>query len=375
MKIKRLLIKIAKNKRLTRIRSFIQEHFPVVYYWTQNAIYSKFKGKYLDIPISKSVMLRVWTDSCDDSRGIGRVTRLMVEKLKKIAYEKKVIGRSINLYPSIFFCPDNIEKDSVLILHDVIPLIYPDGFAKSLVLRWRRDYIKLIHKFDLILTMSETAKNDIQRETKVPPDMIKVIQWPITPIVANGDRDAINIDLNYEYILFVGSTDPHKNLQVIFQALEKSSSMSSLRFVLIGDSSQIKNKIPQSIQDRVLMLGVVSDEYLSYAYDHALCVVYPSLYEGFGLPPFEAALKKKPVIVSKIKIFQEFWTSKEVYFADPTNYSSWVEAINKVRDNPTDKIDAAYEKALERTKIDLAEEIRNVVDEFAVDKIRKERKE
>lgn len=353
----------------------MQKYFPGMYYWVQNAIYSKVKGKYLDIPLSEIVMLRVWTDSCEDSRGIGRVTRLMVDKLKKIAYGEKVTGKKINLYPSIFFCPDSIERNSILILHDVIPLMYPDEFARSLVLRWRRDYIKKIQKFDLILTMSETAKIDIQRETKVPLDMIKVIQWPVTPILGNGNHGAVNADLNFEYILFVGSTDSHKNLQVIFQALEKSSSLSSLHFVLIGDSSQIRNKIPRGIHDRVLMPGVVSDEYLSYAYDHALCVVYPSLYEGFGLPPFEAALKKKPVIVSKIKIFQEFWTNKEVYFADPTNYNSWVEAINRIRNNPTDKVDAAYEKALERTKIDLASEIRNVIDEFAVNQIRRERNE
>ena len=119
-----------------------------------------------------------------------------------------------------------------------------------------------------------------------------------------------NIEKN-NYVLAVSSLNPSKNFKLI---LETAKEMPDTNFVIAGgtNSSVFKSKgFP--VTDNVKFIGYVTDEELVALYKYASCFVYPSLYEGFGIPPLEAMAFNCPVIVSDIEVFREIYDDNIIY--------------------------------------------------------------
>ena len=208
---------------------------------------------------------------------------------------------------------------------------------------------KAVKKSDQILTVSEFSRREIIKYTKVDKEKIAVI-----PIGVDSDHFSLSDDpdqldfiqkkyqLPKNYFLFVGNVKPHKNLKGILQAFEKllSEKKIDFSFIIVGKKEGFINgesilsllEASPLLRNRVRLLGMVPNEDLPFIYQLAACFVFPSFYEGFGLPPLEAMSMGCPVIASQITPVEEV-CKDAVYWVDPYNYHSIAEGLYSVLTN------------------------------------------
>ena len=332
---------------LSGAKTLLKRKFPKLYR-KLHYFYFVSRAGYQDFHLQNKT-IRFWLATCRDRRGIGRVSRDILQYLEK----KQIKGNDnadvvINFFPSVFFCPKNLPKNSIILVHDVMPLACPDAFSKEVVDLWRSDYIGIIKQARKIITISNSSASDIVRYSGVSRSNVEVVPLGIGSInrTINCKSECSRFkEIFSNYIVFLGSTDKHKNLAVIFSAL-MDKSLSDINLVIIGDSSNIKDEIPLSIKSRVYLLGRLADEDVVGILKHALALVFPSLHEGMGLPPFEAAYLRCQLILSNAPAMNEYWRGGECYFVDPLCVEGWVDAINKSRVQNVQMIDKAYDKAV-----------------------------
>jgi glycosyltransferase involved in cell wall biosynthesis len=208
-------------------------------------------------------------------------------------------------------CPE------VLTIHDLSLLLHSNTHEARAVRRARLLMPVMARKARLIITPSELVKNEVCEHLRIRPE--KVFAIPLAP--RNGfkpmpasetlaTRERLGIE--DQFLMFVGTIEPRKNLSTLLQALEEVMQTTELRpqLVLAGNvgwkSDEILLQLRQApIRDRVRRLGFVSDEDLRALYSCCSAFIYPSLYEGFGLPPLEAMACGAPVIASRVPSIKE----------------------------------------------------------------------
>lgn len=165
-----------------------------------------------------------------------------------------------------------------------------------------------------------------------------------------GSRDFI---LGNKYILANGSGQKRKNVQFIIQNANKIFRDFGLKTVLFGKDSngdgysEIFDCIKtNACEENIVHLGAVSNEQLKYLYQHCACFVFPSLDEGFGLPPVEALLQGSRIAVSNIPIFKEILAPSSYYF--DFNYESFSNTLHFVLTEPKEKFEETKTKILNK---------------------------
>jgi glycosyltransferase involved in cell wall biosynthesis len=201
----------------------------------------------------------------------------------------------------------------VVTIHDLIPYIMPETVGNGYLERFLKDMPRIIALSKGIITVSEYSKKDIIRFfPKYDPNKIFV-----TPLAANQSFKPLppNVYKNYlknnynitePYILYIGGFSPRKNVMGLINAFEKIINKLDRQYkLLIGgalkdDGLLLKEYvISKKLTQFVIFTGYLNDTALPYFYNGCDLFVYPSFYEGFGLPPLEAMSCKKPVIASK----------------------------------------------------------------------------
>lgn len=217
---------------------------------------------------------------------------------------------SVDVFHSFnWYLPPQKTGKIVATVFDVTPILFPK-FHQDRTVQLERIRLKRIAKFsDLVITISENSKKDFLR--LYPEKWVEVVYPAIsTNFVKKIDKLKSNqiikkFDLRPDFLLSVGTLEPRKNLSALIEAYIKSHLRSQL--VLVGGrgwkSEQIYALAKRSSQ--VKMLGFIDEEDLSVLYKQALCLVYPSFYEGFGLPVLEALSCGTPVITSDISSLRE----------------------------------------------------------------------
>ena len=149
----------------------------------------------------------------------------------------------------------------------------------------------------------------------------------------------------FPYLLYVGNHKPHKNLSRLIQAYARSSERDSLRLVITGRQEAELSALArrEGVGERVVFIGQVPDRDLPRLYRGAVAFVFPSLYEGFGLPPLEAMACGTPVVSSAATSLAEVVGDAAV-LVDPLEIESIAEGIDRVVD------DTALREALVRTR-------------------------
>ncbi len=201
-------------------------------------------------------------------------------------------------------------KSKVIItIHDVLPLSIPNYFKSS---KDKEEYIKRMQKSisrsDLIFTISKYSKKEIIENFSVNVD-IEVIYLAST--VENKYLDAYPYP-GFSYFLYVGGYDPRKGLETllkVFIRLHKEKNLKS-KLVLTGSknyySPSFKSLVDEGVELGVVVeKGYVTEEELSYLYSNAMALIYPSKYEGFGLPPLEAMSLGCPVVTTRFTSIPE----------------------------------------------------------------------
>jgi glycosyltransferase involved in cell wall biosynthesis len=147
---------------------------------------------------------------------------------------------------------------------------------------------RAVRRADLVLTLSESARADIERVLGVPGAKIRITYLGAPPLdPATSSKDP--------YFLFVGGTEKRKNLGVVLDAL---SSLDGFKLRVVGANTASPVHDARTEQMGVDWLGHVSEQELAELYRHATALVFPSRYEGFGLPVLEAMARRTPVIAS-----------------------------------------------------------------------------
>ena len=362
------------------MKNLVKQKLPFVYicaWFLYFTIIQRFFFPFFSIRVRlKKLNLRYWTYSTKTGRGIGKVsTEDLVFLLSQRRNAKlKSPGKNINFFPSIVFAPYFLPRNSVVIIHDVIPLIYPIKYSRATQLLWRFYYKRIAVNASLIFTISETSKNDIVLHLGIPKEKIKVIPCFIENNVADIAMGNLGKDWNFKnkkYITFVGKVEENKNLDIIFQAI-RNDSLLDINLVIIGNNLKLESDLPNDLSERVHVLTNIGDSEKNFILSKSLALVYPSFYEGFGLPPFEAALVKCPIICSKIKVLEELWNADEVYFASPLDVNDWIRAIQLLttqKDLADTKVQKAFIKAKEygsyKKRFQLLQEIEKFIENDA----------
>lgn len=222
-----------------------------------------------------------------------------------IGWELSVLPlRARQLDIDVLFCPNangplhNCSTSTVLCIHDVAP---ERGWSSKLQTAYRRLALPpAVKNADAIITVSEFSKREIVDVFDIDPKKIYVVYNGIKEVYLS-DRSGDEVDLPDNYILYVGAMNPRKNIKRVLSAydiLQKRSDINH-KLILIGpDNKTVFQNVNLSTAEDVVFPGFMTDEELKYVYSNADVFVYPSLYEGFGLPPLEALACGTPVVAS-----------------------------------------------------------------------------
>jgi len=263
----------------------------------------------------------------EDQRGIGRVTKEQINYLEKNCkiYSKQFFSKEIYFYSSIHWCPSKLRNNTVIMIHDVTPMVLSELFPEE-NRTWNEKFKPIAQQASKIITISNNSKNDINKFLDIPLDKIIVVNNGVTslPITTYSKEQ-----LPKNYFVYLGAYDKHKNLDIVFKALTQKR-CSDFHLVLIGNNFQSKEKVKQmKLEERVHFLGMLSDAEVGFVIQRAIALLFPSLYEGFGLPPMEAGLLKTPSICSNRPTMTEFLEDC-VLFADAFDENEWVEQMLKM---------------------------------------------
>jgi len=196
------------------------------------------------------------------------------------------------------------------------------------------------------LTVSEASKRDILRFFGVPPEKIVVVYNAIDdhfweePAADDVARVRERYQLDHKFVLYVGNIKPHKNLVRIIEAFDqvRGTIGEELKLLIIGDEI---SKLPalrlavhrHKLHKHVRFLGYLPDRTLAILYRLASVFVFPSLYEGFGLPPLEAMASGTPVVTSNVSSMPEV-AGDAALLVDPYDVGAIACAIGRVLTDP-----------------------------------------
>lgn len=218
-----------------------------------------------------------------------------------------------------YVLPPLVGCRSVVTIHDCIHLMFPQYLPNRLALAYARTSIGLAaRRATRVLTVSESSKRDILRFVRTAPEKIDVIYNAYDERFGEEPReeDVVRVrerfQLHDEFVLYAGNVKPHKNLERLIQAfhLVRSRGLEHLKLVLIGDEiskyAALRRAVHQHrLHKYVRFLGYLPEETLAVMYRLASVFVFPSLYEGFGLPPLEAMASGTPVVTSNLSSLPE----------------------------------------------------------------------
>ncbi|MGA9642482.1 MAG: glycosyltransferase family 1 protein [Terriglobales bacterium] len=227
--------------------------------------------------------------------------------------------------PHLFWMPLGLDCRYVLTVHDLLEHMYGSRNLSSL----RRSVHFYLTRRALrgaarVMAVSEFTKGEIEKLLGIADERIEVVYNAIDERFLHGHASAGDLELiaqryqvNYPFLLYAGAIRPHKNVVRIIEAfsalkseLAKERRFADLRLIIIGDDLSGHPRLRRAVvsggvQNDVRFLGFVPIEVLRIFYDAAKVFVFPSLYEGFGLPPLEAMAHGTPVVTSNTSSLPE----------------------------------------------------------------------
>jgi glycosyltransferase involved in cell wall biosynthesis len=234
---------------------------------------------------------------------------------------------------------------AIVTIHDVIPLACPGTSTLLDTLIYRHWLPHALQKADAVITDSNCSKADIQRYYPIPSSDISVIPCGISSLFHPLPADEVQaflqrrFDLSRPYILFVGALAVRKNISRLLDAFASlHREYPRIALVLAGPRSGVRFDLEAharhlGVFDHVVITGPCSDEELCVLYNGAELLCFPSLYEGFGLPPLEAMACGTPVVCSRAGSLPEV-VGDAVVFCDPYQPNTIATAMRTILEDP-----------------------------------------
>ena len=251
--------------------------------------------------------------------------------------------------PNLFSVPRSLACPYVMTVHDMLEHM---SRAREQTGFWRSLHFQLTKRAlsgaARIFAVSNFTKDEMVKLFEIPSERIEVIYNAIDERFLHGhastaDRELIakRYQVTYPFILYAGRISPHKNVARMIEAfsalkmeLERDQAYSDLKLIIIGDdlsgNPDLRRTVVRSgVQNDVRFLGFVPIEVLRIFYDEAKLFIFPSLYEGFGLPPLEAMAHGTPVVTSNVSSLPEVVGNAAV-LVNPENVFEIMRALHKV---------------------------------------------
>ncbi|PXV60963.1 glycosyltransferase involved in cell wall biosynthesis [Dysgonomonas alginatilytica] len=211
-------------------------------------------------------------------------------------------------------------SNQIITIHDVSHERHPEWFSKNYCRFYGYMMPRIGKKAHAVITVSEFSKKEIEETLAISPEKIHVINCSI-PSYHTIDNEIVefNNKESERYIVSVSSMDPRKNFIRLVEAFNRIEDK-SVKLYIIGMQFKAFNTpdMQKLIGQNVILTGYLDDESLQSMYKNALFSVYPSLYEGFGIPPLESMSYGCPVIASDIPALKEINEDAALYI-DPLN--------------------------------------------------------
>jgi glycosyltransferase involved in cell wall biosynthesis len=275
------------------------------------------------------------------------------------SFTKRVVWENVNLLTfgkkhgvNLWFFPVYSRPlfmngfPNVTVIHDLQALHYPEYFS-----RFRNLYFKIAWNADCknsskVLTISEFCKKDIEKNYK---KAIGKTDYIYNPILMTSDASDFNLlakkyDIKKgEYFYTVSSLAKHKNLITLLKAFKILKDQGHSEILLItGVKVNAVNEVmdyirENDLKDNIIYTGFISDEDRNALYDNCKTFLFPSVFEGFGMPPIEAMIRGVPVLTTKETSLYEVTEGKACYVENPLDEMEWVrkmqEKIPKMENN------------------------------------------
>jgi glycosyltransferase involved in cell wall biosynthesis len=282
-----------------------------------------------------------------------KILAIFLKILEFFAKENEITER-FDIYHSFYFnlpSRDRLNvKARVITIYDLIPILMPHYFNRGN----KENFQKIIHSINLekdwVICISESTKRDFCKITGMPAERVFV-----TPLAASSkfypQADRTRIGMTYKkygippgrHILGLSTLEPRKNnahLIKCFYKLISEYPLEDVYLVLVGAKGWLYDEIFQTIkstsklQNKVIFPGYIDDEDLSSIYSGATLFVYPSIYEGFGLPPLEAMQCGLPVITSNTSSLPEVVGDAGI-MVDPKDEDALCQAMLALLNDPS----------------------------------------
>jgi len=256
-------------------------------------------------------------------------------------HQKEVLALTTIFHSPYFPIPNYIQDHGkikkIITIHDLIPINYPQFFeykTDTVV----HQIIKSLKPDNFAICVSEATKSDLLETSKLDESQVFVVPLAASQVlfyqvldqeIINNTLRKFSIPTNQPYFLSISTLEPRKNIDAIvksFADLVLQENIQDLNLVLVGTQGWDFDKIFESIavspliKNRIIFTGYVPDEDLAPLYSGALCFIYMSLCEGFGLPPLEAMQCGTPVICSNTTSLPEVIGEAGI-LVTPTNHA------------------------------------------------------
>jgi len=243
--------------------------------------------------------------------------------------------------------PFNIHQLSkvkkIVTIHDLIFLKHKEQYRylDRQIYNFKTEFA--VKNADVVIAISKETKNDLMYYYSVPEAKVKVVYQSCSPLYYNeaSAEHKKSVTSKYmlpeKYILNVSSFFPRKNHKAIVEALDLIKNKTDVHVVFIGGQGTVKNELMELIKlkkldHRVHIFSKVLNEDMPAIYQQAQAFVYPSFFEGFGIPILEALFSKVPVITSRGGCFEEAG-GKDVVYINPSDSNELSEALYEVLSN------------------------------------------
>jgi len=286
-------------------------------------------------------------------------------KMPFLIWKEKIDLMHFHHFNVPVFCPSKF----VVTIHDLILIKFPSRRASRLspYLYWIKNtayYFVLriaLMRSEKIIAVSEFTKKDILENFKLDSDKIFVtyegVSKNLLSLYREGERRAIleKYQIKKPFLLYVGNAYPHKNLEWLIDVYFESKYLLNFELVLVGKEDYFYKRLKDQVLNltrngnfkRVIFPGYIPDEELSAFFQEASIYIFPSKYEGFGIPPLEAMANHCPVLSSNAASMPEILGEAAIYF-NPENKESMIKAI-RITENK-EKTESLIRKGIEQVK-------------------------
>jgi len=242
-----------------------------------------------------------------------------------------------------YVLPPFLPCPSVVTIHDCIHLMFPQYLPNKLAYVYARAFMTIAaRRSSKVLTVSEASKRDILRFFHIPASKVEVVYNAIDdrfdrePEMDDVVRVRERYQLNDPFLLYAGNIKPHKNVDRVIEAFARlrRRGFERLKLLIIGDeiskNPQLRRAVHRhQLHQHVRFLGFVPDATLAVLYRLADVFVFPSLYEGFGLPPLEAMASGTPVVTSNVSSLPEV-VGDAALLVDPRDAEAIAGAVQRI---------------------------------------------